>query len=118
MRGIANQIRVNIEAFEKLGTVIHKIRVFGGGSKSSIWCRIIADVTGKEVCVPYTSETANLGAAIIASGESGICGSFEKNFSKMNLEENIYKPDAKLHEIYSSVFRRYIEIQSRFFPDE
>ena len=44
-----------------------RLLLFGGGSKSDIWCRVIAEVTGMEVCVLSTPETANLGAAILAS---------------------------------------------------
>lgn len=44
-----------------------KLYVFGGGSKSSIWCQILADVSGKRIVSLSTPETASLGAAILAS---------------------------------------------------
>lgn len=44
-----------------------KIRVFGGGSKSRIWCEILARITGAEICVLNTPETASRGAAMLAS---------------------------------------------------
>lgn len=45
-----------------------KLYVFGGGSKSEIWCQILADVSGKCIVSLNTPETASLGAAILASG--------------------------------------------------
>lgn len=45
-----------------------EIRVFGGGSKSRIWCDILARITGCRVCILDTPETASRGAAILASG--------------------------------------------------
>ena len=45
-----------------------RIRVFGGGSKSRIWCRILARITGCAVDILDTPETASRGAAIVASG--------------------------------------------------
>ena len=45
-----------------------EIRVFGGGSKSGIWCDILARVTGCRISILDTPETASRGAAIIASG--------------------------------------------------
>ncbi len=45
-----------------------KLYVFGGGSKSEIWCQILADVSGKRIVSLNTPETASLGAAILASG--------------------------------------------------
>lgn len=44
-----------------------KLYVFGGGSKSEIWCQILADVSGKRIVSLNTPETASLGAAILAS---------------------------------------------------
>lgn len=43
------------------------LKVFGGGSKSEIWCRILARVSDIPVEILETAETASLGAAILAS---------------------------------------------------
>lgn len=110
--GIAYQIRVNIEVLEELGTIVREIRVFGGGSRSSTWCRIIADVTGKDVCILYTSETANLGAAVIALKGSGI-GGFGESFNENRLVTNVFKPDETVHKVYDVAYRRYIELQNK-----
>lgn len=44
-----------------------RLYLFGGGSKSEVWCQILAEVTGCEVAALSTPETASLGAAILAS---------------------------------------------------
>ncbi|MCL2158728.1 MAG: FGGY family carbohydrate kinase [Oscillospiraceae bacterium] len=44
------------------------LRVFGGGFKSELLCKILADTANLEVCVAKTVETAALGAAMLASG--------------------------------------------------
>jgi len=44
-----------------------RLFVFGGGSKSEIWCQILANVSGKTIVSLSTPETASLGAAILAS---------------------------------------------------
>ncbi len=44
-----------------------RLCVFGGGAKSEIWCRILAELTESEVLVMETPETASRGAAILAS---------------------------------------------------
>lgn len=43
------------------------LKVFGGGAKSDIWCRILARVSGIPVEILETAETGSLGAAILAS---------------------------------------------------
>ena len=50
-----------------------EIRVFGGGSKSRIWCEILARITGCRINVLNTPETASRGAAIVASGGAMTC---------------------------------------------
>ncbi len=44
-----------------------RLYVFGGGSKSAIWCKILANISGKRIVALDTPETASLGAAILAS---------------------------------------------------
>ena len=44
------------------------LKVFGGGSRSDIWDRLLADAAGIPVAVCDTPQTACLGAAILASG--------------------------------------------------
>ncbi len=59
--------RETAERIEQMGGA-SEIRVFGGGSKSRIWCDILARITGCRVCILDTPETASRGAAILASG--------------------------------------------------
>jgi len=44
-----------------------RLYVFGGGSKSDIWCQILANTAGREVCALSTPETGALGAAMLAA---------------------------------------------------
>ena len=54
------------KAVESLGGA-DRLKVFGGGAKSDIWCRILARVANIPVEVLDTAETASLGAAMLAS---------------------------------------------------
>lgn len=73
LEGVAFQIRRCLDAMNAAGQ-IDSIILFGGGSKSKIWCQIIADITGMKVIVPDTAEAACAGAAILA-------GIASKNFT-------------------------------------
>ena len=42
------------------------MHVFGGGSKSDLWCQIIADITNTKVVTCASSDTALAGAAKLA----------------------------------------------------
>ena len=54
------------EMAEKMGGC-ERIVAFGGGARSDIWCRILANTTAKTLCIPETEETGILGAARLAS---------------------------------------------------
>lgn len=54
------------DAVKSLGGA-ESLKVFGGGSKSDIWCKILARVSGIPVEILDTCETGSLGAAILAS---------------------------------------------------
>lgn len=60
--GISREIKACV------GDAVTEIKVFGGGAKSRIWCKILAQVLKKDLEVLDTTETACLGAAILASG--------------------------------------------------
>ncbi len=70
LEGVAYQIRIMLEAMNAYGTV-DTLVLFGGGSKSKLWCQIIADITGLEILVPSTAEAAGAGAAMLAAKAAG-----------------------------------------------
>ncbi len=65
MEGVAFQLRRLLEAMDAFDNV-HTLILFGGGAKSDLWCRIIADVTGMKIKVPENAEAAAVGAARLA----------------------------------------------------
>ncbi len=67
LEGIACEIRRNIEAAVADGCVIEGLRAFGGGCRSGILCRIIADITQLPLTVLPITEMALFGAASAAS---------------------------------------------------
>lgn len=64
--GMACLIRSNLEVMEELAGPTEELRIFGGGSRSSVWCQIIADICGKPVQALATPEAASLGTLLLA----------------------------------------------------
>jgi xylulokinase len=58
--------KFGMEAFLSLGFHPKEIRLIGGGAKSSLWRKMIADSLGLPVSIPAGDEAAALGAAIQA----------------------------------------------------
>ena len=64
-------IRHVAEPILESGVVVSEMRACGGSAVSALWNQIKADVTGFEVAVPETVETAALGAGILGSIAAG-----------------------------------------------
>lgn len=107
LEGVAFQMKMHILNMEKMGTTGDEIRIFGGGSKSDIWCQIISDITGKRVVVPRTSETANLGAAIIAGIGIGMLD--DPNFINRMIGDlgKVFEPNPVNVRIYDEALPAY-----------
>jgi len=72
MEGIALDEAMGLEGIEKVtGEVVEELLTIGGGSKSDLWCQIVADATGKPVKRLATAEATSLGAAMAASVGAG-----------------------------------------------
>jgi xylulokinase len=78
MEGVAFEIRANLETLSELlsaapgSSPITELRLFGGGARSEVWTRIIADVTAKPCRLLPISEAAALGACRLAGAAAGV----------------------------------------------
>ncbi len=68
--GLACEVRANLDAMREAGTAVETLRVFGGGSRSRILCRILCDVAGIPLEVMDFPEIAAFGAAKAAFAAS------------------------------------------------
>ncbi len=69
MESVACTLKSNLDY---LGESVDEIRIMGGGAKSSLWCSMKADITGKRLTTLKNKETACLGAAILAGVGAGV----------------------------------------------
>jgi autoinducer 2 (AI-2) kinase len=79
----------------------------GGASKGSLWCQILADVTGKKVRVPVVKEATALGGAIAAGVGVGLYDSVVEASDALVRWERDYDPQAKNYSIYQEVQDRW-----------
>ena len=66
LEGVAFAMRDSFEVAGKLGIKIDRTTICGGGAKSRLWCRIIANVLGIDVDMPALEEGPSQGAAMLA----------------------------------------------------
>ena len=89
--GIACLIRANVEVMEEISRPVGELRIFGGGAKSDPWCRIIADTVRRPVSVLATSESASVGAAVLAGVAGGVFSDPEDAFRHLSVRTS-YEP--------------------------
>lgn len=108
LEGIAFEQLLALKAVEKAaGSYVKELVTIGGGSKSNFWCQVIADITGKTICLPENTEASALGAGIAAAVGIGWYTTFKKAAGLMSGKESAIKPDRRKHELYQSIFKTY-----------
>jgi xylulokinase len=111
---IAFMLRENLELLESItGEPMEEIRCLGGGSKSDVWLRIKADVTGKRMLPMTQSECTSLGAAILGGTAAGMFGDIGEAAGASNRARAVIEPDKSAYEMYGAGFATYREVYSR-----
>jgi sugar (pentulose or hexulose) kinase len=114
LEGIAFEERFATEGMERAtGKPINEFIVMGGGSRSALWCQIVADIVGKRVTRASTTEATNLGAGILAAAAAGWYSTVRDAANAMTRTERSFEPDETSHKIYDRLFN---EVYCGLFP--
>ncbi len=116
MEGVAFALRDSVEVARSLGTDIPVTRICGGGAKSRLWIRILANVLGIDVEIPELDEGPGLGAAILAAVACGEYASVEEACSKIVRVKERISPDPELTELYDRKYRVFRELYPALKP--
>ena len=81
--------------------------MLGGGSRSPLWCQIIADVLGRAVKLVREQESTALGAGIHAAAALGLHGSLHAAADAMTGIDRCFEPDLAAHHRYTEIFQAY-----------
>ena len=83
LEGVAYAIRDSFEIAKNLGVSVDRVRITGGGAKSPLWCKIIANVLNVKVDKTNSEEGPAFGAAILAAVGCGKYKTVEEATSKL-----------------------------------
>jgi xylulokinase len=112
MEGVAYGIRENLEVMALSCGQAKQIRLYGGGSKSELWCQIIADVTGIPVAQLSSSESALAGAAKLAFSALDIDTPESLPIAKE------FAPDKERTELYDMSYEYYEQVRKSCFENK
>ena len=66
LKGVAFEMRLNLEILQQSGYEIKELRAIGGGACSRVNLQLRSDVIGKPITVPDVTETGCMGVAMLA----------------------------------------------------
>ncbi len=107
IEGVTYGLRDGLELIKEMGIKFNRIRVSGGGAKSHLWRRIMADVFNIDIVTVNATQGAAYGAALIAGVETGIYKDVDSACRKTIKETGIKKPgkDIKIYQRYYEAYR-------------
>lgn len=114
--GVAFEHRRHVETLHKAGTDFDEVVLSGGGSRSSVWSQIFADVLRVPVTVARSRETGALGAAIAAGTGIGIFADYSAGAAAMTAAARHFAPNAAVADAYAARYRLYGEINQAMTP--
>ena len=110
LEGVAFALRDSFEIAKSLGIQINRTKICGGGAKSILWKKIIANVLNVKVDVPETEEGPGYGAAILAAVACGDYASVEESAQKLLKVVDTVEPDAELAAKYEKRYAQFKQI--------
>lgn len=115
--GIAYAIRHNVETlYPLLEGGESYIKLSGGGARSRVWRKIIADVCGKGVVTTIPLDTEPIGDALIAGVGIGIYRNVEEAVKVLQLGEK-EEPRPECYDLYSNLFTLYRRLYEHLKED-
>lgn len=108
--GVAFAIRDSFEKAKELGIKIEASNICGGGAKSALWQKIMANVLGIRLDTVKTEQGPGYGAAILAMVGCGAYGSVSEACAELvEISSSVY-PDAELSSMYDEKYKNFSKV--------
>lgn len=107
MEGVAHSLCDCNEVLVEMGIRTDRMMACGGGGRSPVWRRILADLYGCRVQTICQTEGPALGAAILAGVGCGIYESVPAACKKLIAKDSSTSPDLQREKVYAEYHRLY-----------
>ncbi len=115
MEAVAYGFRQHLDMFAAKGLVLGQGRVSNGGSKSTLWKQIVADVLGRPLFPVLHQGGAANGAAFVATVGSGVLSAFTEAKRFVEVGEPLV-PNERNRAIYDEGYEIFLDLQERLSP--
>lgn len=120
LEGVAFAIRDSFEKAKEIGIKMTASNICGGGAKSGLWKKIMANVLDLRLDTVKTEQGPGYGGAILAMTACGEYGSVREACDKLVEIAGSVSPDKEITERYEKmygIFRRFYPAMKDIFAD-
>ncbi len=110
LEGVAFALRDSLEVAKSLGIDLKRTKICGGGAKSPLWKKIIANVLNLKVDVIESEEGPAMGGAMLAAVACGEYASVEEIANKVVKIIDTVEPEPELVAKYEDRYAQFKEI--------
>ena len=110
LEGVAFAIRDSVEVAKSLGIEINTSKICGGGAKSPLWKKIMANVLNIELQSPESEQGPGMGGAMLAMVACGEYASVKDACDAIVHVASTVKPEPELVEKYEKRYRQFQKI--------
>lgn len=110
LEGVAFAIRDSLEVARSLGLDLQKSRICGGGAKSPLWCKIMANVCNLELEHIESEEGPGYGGAMLAAVACGEFSSVKEAAWRLVRVTETEKPDPEIRDRYEAQYQKFCRI--------
>ena len=107
LEGVAFGLRDSMEAAKSTGLTPKRSKICGGGAKSPLWRKMIANVMNMKIDRIESEEGPGYGAAILAAVGCGVFSSVEEAAGRLVKITDTEEPDPQLAEKYEEKYQKY-----------
>jgi len=104
LEGVCFEIKKSVKVFQELGVKTGEMRITGGGSRSSLWNQIMADVLEIKCGRGELEESTAVGAAILAAYGGGLYKDLSAAAENIAHINKFWSPNPESVKIYQKVF--------------
>lgn len=108
LEGVAFGLRDSFELMKASGLgKIEKVRVSGGGARSSLWRQILAEVCNADLETVSTEQGAAYGAALLAGTGAGVWPDVEAACRQSVKASGLVRPSSEQADVYERLYQTY-----------
>ena len=110
LEGVAFAIRDSVEVARSLGITIDSSRICGGGAKSPLWKKIMANVLGAKLECPVSEQGPGMGGAMLAMVACGAYETVADAVAALVSVAETVEPEAELTALYENRYQQFKKI--------